>query len=159
MQIKINKNIKFFRRYWFKVTPQILRTEKFNENKYNTKSQKTTSKNQPMNPIKSLLLFSLKLVIFLALTNIVLIKPLSNSISKGLENFDNNPLFKIISLDFISNPLTFIRMSEYYLEKNAIKKAELYLEYAEVIKARYPYPVEVNDQLLELRVKIKSNLK
>ena len=112
-----------------------------------------------MNPIRNLLFFVLKLVIFLVLTNIILIKPLSNAISKGLEGFDNNPLMKIVSLDFINNPLTFIRMSEYYLDKNDIKKAQLYLQYAETIKTRYPYPIDINTQVLELRTKIKNSSK
>lgn len=91
------------------------------------------------------------------LANILVIKPLSNSISKGLEGFDNNPLIKIISLDAISNPLTFIRMSQYYLDKGDPKKAMLYLQYAKIIKARYPYPKEVNDQIVELEVQIKTS--
>jgi hypothetical protein len=153
---KLNKNIKFFRRYWYQISPKSLRSEKFSANGPNSNIRPTIVKDHAMNPIKSLLFFVLKLVIFLVLTNIILIKPLSNAISKGLEGFDNNPLMKIISLDFINNPLTFIRMSEYYLDKNDVKKAQLYLQYAETIKARYPYPLEVNAQLLELRTKIKN---
>jgi len=122
-------------------------------------SLSTTVKDDAMNPIKSLLFFVLKLVIFLVLTNIILIKPFSNAISKGLQGFDNNPLIKIISLDLINNPLTFIRMSEYYLDKNDTQKAQLYLQYAETIKARYPYPMDINTQLLELRSKIKNSSK
>jgi hypothetical protein len=153
---KLNKNIKFFRRYWCEIAPKSLRSEKFSGDEPSSNIQPTIVKDQTMNPIKSLLFFVLKLVIFLVLTNIILVKPLSNAISKGLEGFDNNPLMKIISLDFINNPLTFIRMSEYYLDKNDFKKAQLYLQYAETIKARYPYPLEVNAQLLELRTKIKN---
>lgn len=153
---KLNKNIKFFRRYWHVVTLKALRYKNFSENEPNMNSHLTIVKDHNMNPIKTLLLFVLKLVIFLIITNIILIKPLSNSISKSLEAFDNNQLMKIISLDFINNPLTFIRMSEYYLDKNDVKKAQLYLQYAETIKARYPYPPEVNTQLLVLQAKIKN---
>lgn len=156
---KLNKNIKFFRRYWYQISPKTLRSEKFSGNEPNLNIRPTIVKDQAMNPIRSLLFFILKLIIFLVFTNIILIKPLSNTILKGLEGFDNNPLIKIISLDFINNPLTFIRMSEYYLDKNDIKKAQLYLQYAETIKARYPYPMEVNSQLLELRTKIKNSSK
>lgn len=156
---KLSKNIKFLRRYWFESMPESLRTEKLTEKEHPADARPTITKDQSMSPIKSLLFFSLKLAVFLVLTNIILVKPLSNSISKGLESFDNNPLMKIISLDFISNPLTFIRMSEYYLDKNDVKKAQLYLQYAETIKARYPYPQEINAQLLELRAKIKINPK
>lgn len=156
---KLNKNIKFFRRFWIEITPKSLRSEKFSGNEPNTNIQPTIVKDQSMNPIKNLLFFALKLVIFLALTNIILVKPFSNAILQGLEGFDNNPLIKIISLDFINNPLTFIRMSEYYLEKNDVKKAGLYLQYAEAIKARHPYPVEINTQLLELRANIKNSSK
>jgi hypothetical protein len=139
--------------------PKSLRSEKFSAHKPSYNIRPTIVKEYAMNPIKSLLFFVLKLVIFLVLINIILIKPLSNTILKGLEGFDNNPLMKIISLDFINNPLTFIRMSEYYLDKNDVKKAHLYLQYAETIKARYPYPIEVNAQLLELRTKIKNSSK
>ena len=156
---KLNKNIKFFRRYWCEISPKSLRSEKFSGNELNTNIRPTIVKDQAVNPIKSLLFFVLKLVIFLVITNIILIKPLSNTISKGLEGFDNNPLMKIISLDFINKPLTFVRMSEYYLDKNDVKKAQLYLQYAETIKARYPYPMEINTQLLELRSKIKNSPK
>lgn len=154
---KLNKNIKFFRRYLHGILPKSLRSEKIFINDHSINIQPPIAKDQAMNPIKSLLFFVLKLVIFLILTNIILIKPLSNAISKGLEGFDNNPLMKIISLDFINNPLTFIRMSEYYLDKNDVKKAQLYQQYAETIKARYPYPLEVNAQLSELRTKIKNS--
>jgi hypothetical protein len=109
-----------------------------------------------MNPIKNLLIFSLKIIIFLFLANIALVKPLTNGISKSLEGFDNNPLIKIISLDFIDNPLTFIRMSQYYISKNDPQKASLYLQYAEIIKSRYPYPKELNAQILELQIQIKK---
>jgi len=156
---KIQKNIKFFRRYWLKITPKSLRSEKMYEQIAKKNSLSTTVKDDAMNPIKSLLFFVLKLVIFLVLTNIILIKPFSNAISKGLQGFDNNPLIKIISLDLINNPLTFIRMSEYYLDKNDTQKAQLYLQYAETIKARYPYPMDINTQLLELRSKIKNSSK
>lgn len=156
---KLAKNIKFFRRYWLEIMPKSLRPKKFTEDETDKNVLLTNARDQTMNPIKNLLFFVLKLVIFLVLTNIILIKPLSNAISKGLEGFDNNPLIKIISLDFINNPLTFIRMSEYYLDKNDAKKAQLYLQYAETIKARYPYPIEINAQLLELRTKIKNSSK
>jgi hypothetical protein len=139
--------------------PKSLRSKKFTEDEPDKNVLLTNARDQTMNPIKNLLFFVLKLVIFLVLTNIILIKPLSNAISKGLEGFDNNPLIKIISLDFINNPLTFIRMSEYYLDKNDVKKAQLYLQYAETIKARYPYPIEINAQILELRTKIKNSSK
>jgi len=156
---KLNNNIKFFRRYWHVIAPKSLRNEKFSGNEPDINIQPTIVKDQAMNPIRNLLFFVLKLVIFLVLTNIILIKPLSNEISKGLEGFDNNPLMKIVSLDFINNPLTFIRMSEYYLDKNDIKKAQLYLQYAETIKTRYPYPIDINTQVLELRTKIKNSSK
>lgn len=156
---KIHKNIKFFRRYFFNITPESLRSGKFPKNKVITNTQSTLRKTQTMNPIKSLLFFALKLIVFLVLTNTLLVKPLSNVISKGLESFDNNPLIKIISLDFINNPLTFIRMSEYYLDKNDIKKAELYLQYADTIRARYSYPMEINNLLIELRKKINTHSK
>ena len=159
MPEKLAKNIKFFRRYWLEIMPKSLRSKKFTEDEPDKNVLLTNARDQTMNPIKNLLFFVLKLVIFLVLTNIILIKPLSNAISKGLEGFDNNPLIKIISLDFINNPLTFIRMSEYYLDKNDVKKAQLYLQYAETIKARYPYPIEINAQILELRTKIKNSSK
>ena len=156
---KLQNNIKFFRRYWRGITPKSLRSEGLPEQDSSMEKSLKNMKAQQMHPIKIVALFSLKLVIFLALANIILVKPLSNGISKALESFDNNPLIKIVSLDFINNPLTFIRMSEYYLDKNDIKKSQLYLQYAETIKARYPYPQEINTQLLELRAKIKNSSK
>ena len=109
-----------------------------------------------MNPLKNILVFSVKIIIFLLLANFVLVNPLSNAISRALEGFDNNPLIKIISLDLIDNPLTFIRMSQYYISRNDPQKASLYLQYAEIIKSRYPYPKEVSAQILELQIQIKK---
>jgi hypothetical protein len=156
---KLHKNIKFFRRYWCAIAPKPLVSAKPEIKKVDEGAQQIISKGQTMSPFKGLFIFTLKLFIFLVLANVIIVKPLSNAISKGLEGFDNNPLVKIISLDFISNPLTFIRMSEYYLEKNDLKKARLYLQYAETIKSRYPYPMEINTQLIDLREKIRTNAK
>ena len=109
-----------------------------------------------MSPLKNLAIFCVKIFIFLFLANLLLVKPLSSAISKSLEGFDNNPLIKIISLDFIGNPLTFIRMSQYYISKDDPQKATLYLQYAETIKSRYPYPKEINAQIEDLRIQIKK---
>ena len=110
-----------------------------------------------MTTVKSLAIYLTKIIFFLILANLILIKPLSSAISKSLESFDNNPLIKIISLDFISNPLTFIRMADYYLGKGDFKKADLYLQYAETLNSRYPsYPKEVSFKILELKKIIKN---
>lgn len=156
MPNKLQSNIKFFRRYFGSKTPEFLRNKNLPNSQEITRSQIDQSERKNMNPIKNLLIFSLKIIIFLFLANIALIKPLTNGISKSLEGFDNNPLIKIISLDFIDNPLTFIRMSQYYISKNDPQKASLYLQYAEIIKSRYPYPKELNAQILDLQIQIKK---
>lgn len=105
-----------------------------------------------MTVLKSIAIFFAKIFIFLFLANLIIVKPTSTAISKGLESFDNNPLIKIISLDFIGNPLTFIRMADYYLAKKDYKKASLYLQYAEILTARYPsYPKDIGAQILGLK--------
>lgn len=156
MPNKLQSNIKFFRRYLGSQTPSFLRSTTSTDSQEIIHSQSEQQEGSNMNPLKNILIFSVKIIIFLFLANIILVKPLTNVISKGLEGFDNNPLIKIISLDFIDNPLTFIRMSQYYISKNDPQKANLYLQYAETIKSRYPYPKELNNQILELQVQIKK---
>jgi hypothetical protein len=152
----LQSNIKFFRRYCSSVGPNFLKNGRpASESSFDEQHLfHTQVKN--MNPLKNLAIFSVKIFIFLLLANFLLVKPLSSAISKGLEGFDNNPLIKIISLDFISNPLTFIRMSHYYISKEDPQKAALYLQYAETIKSRYPYPKEINAQIEDLRIQIKK---
>lgn len=153
---KIKTNIKFLRRYFSNAIPTPFRSNELINHKNIEEIKSQNLKERKMNPLKSLFIFCAKIIAFLILTNIIVVKPLSTAISKGLEGFDNNPLIKIISLDFINNPLTFIRMSQYYLDKGDLKKAMLYLQYAETIKSRYPYPSEIKSQILELQSKLKN---
>jgi hypothetical protein len=156
MLSNLKANLKFLRRYFYTLLEQSFLRHLLFSKEVMQRDEPTSSRDTKMNPLKNILIYCLKIFIFLILANILIIKPLSNGISKGLEGFDNNPLIKIISLDAISNPLTFIRMSQYYLDKGDAKKAILYLQYAKIIKARYPYPREVNDQIVELEMQIKS---
>ena len=153
---KLLYNLKFLRRYLIQITPKPLRSESINFEKNKTPDHSTSCLVKTMNPLKNLVFFILKVIIFLVLANTLLIKPLTNSISKGLDGFDNNPLIKIISLDLITNPLTFIRMTQYYIDKKDPQKALLYLKYAETIKARYPYPKEINEQISDLQAQIRK---
>jgi hypothetical protein len=156
MPSKLQSNIKFFHRYLGRKAPLFLRNTTSRDSQDIIYSQSKQQEGRNMNPLKNILVFSVKIIIFLLLANFVLVNPLSNAISRALEGFDNNPLIKIISLDLIDNPLTFIRMSQYYISRNDPQKASLYLQYAEIIKSRYPYPKEVSAQILELQIQIKK---
>ena len=150
-------NTKFFRRLTNYKYSKLFGSE--DAKKYAQEMQRNTLDESinTMTAFKSIAISFAKIFIFLFLVNLILIKPLSAVISKNLESFDNNPLIKIVSLDFIGNPLTFIRMADYYLAKGDTKKASLYLQYAEVVNARYPsYPKEINTQILELKRAIKD---
>lgn len=153
-------NAKFFRRLLNNKYSRLFKSTDLNKFPQKTQLNKIDEIINPMTTFKSIAIFFSKIFIFLFLANLIIIKPLSTAISKGLENFDNNPLIKIIYLDFISNPLTFIRMAEHYLTKGDYKKADLFIQYAEILNARYPsYPKEVGTQILELRKAINAQSK
>lgn len=156
MLSNLKTNLKFLRRCFYAILHKsFLRIILSKKNNFEL-NKKTFSGELKMDSLKNLTIYFLKIFIFLLLVNVLIIKPLSNEISKALEGFDKNQLIKIISLDAISNPLTFIRMSQYYLDKGDSKKAQLYLQYAKIIKSRYSYPKEVNDQIVQLEIQIKS---
>ena len=152
----LKKNAKFFRRYY---------TYNCSNKKFSQDEDKPTQKDMEkninlMNTVKLLFIFFTKLIILFTLANLIIIKPVSSVLSKSLESFDNNPLIKIISLDFIDNPLTFIRMADYYLAKGDFKKADLYLQYAETLNSRYPYyPKAVSHRIQELKKITKDQSK
>jgi hypothetical protein len=156
----LKKNVKFFRRYYTYKWSKEFFTQHKNKHPQNNKQYDIEKNINHMNTVKLIFIYFTKVIILFTLTNLVIIKPVSSVLSKSLESFDNNPLIKIISLDFIDNPLTFIRMADYYIAKDDFKKADLYLQYAETLKSRYPsYPKEVSHKIQELKKKIKDKSK
>lgn len=97
-----------------------------------------------------------KWILILFLVNIFIINPLGKVASKAAASLYDNEIVKIASLDFISNPLTFIRLAKHAIEKNKLENASLYLDYAEVIGARYNYPPSVKNEIVALRAKLKQ---
>ena len=97
-----------------------------------------------------------KWIIALFLINIFVINPLGKAASQAIAGLHDNEIVKIASLDLISNPLTFIRLAKHAIEKNKLENASLYLDYAEVIEARYNYPPAVKNEILALRTKLKQ---
>ena len=97
-----------------------------------------------------------KWIIVLFLINIFIINPLGKVASKATKGLYDNEIIKIASLDLISNPLTFIRLAKNAIENNKLENASLYLDYAEVIVARYNYPTSIKNEIYALRAKLKQ---
>lgn len=117
------------------------------------------SKDSPMSFSKSLILFISKTAALLILINFFLISPLKQSLNAAAEGFNQNPLVKIIGLDFIRNPITFIRMANYYLDKGKLDQAELFLSYAEILITQYPYPKQLISELNTLKERVSLERK
>lgn len=109
-----------------------------------------------MNPTKQFLIFLLKAICLIILINWLLINPIRNSIANATEAFNKNNLIKIISLDFISNPLTFIRMAEFYLEQQKYEQSALYTEYAKTLVTTHAYPKEINKRIENLEKQLSK---
>jgi hypothetical protein len=154
-----------------------IRLENFKKNLFNfhlnyhrKPNQKTTKLNEPsiynfqskatpMSFSKALILFISKTVAFLVLANFFLINPIKQSLNNASEGFNQNPLIKIIGLDLIRNPITFIRMGNYYLDKGKLDQAELFIRYAEILKSQYPYPKELTNDLNALKEAVSRDRK
>jgi len=68
--------------------------------------------------------------VFIIILFFLIIMYLFNSARDGLKKIEKNIYFKIVILDFISKPITFIRLAEIYSIKKNYKECNLYLEYA-----------------------------
>ena len=98
----------------------------------------------------------LKWLIILFLFNLFAVDPIVKGLSKSINELQDKAIVKIISLDLLSNPLSFIQMASLAIENNKLDNAELYLNYAEVLEARYNYPPRLKKQISELRAKIQQ---
>lgn len=92
----------------------------------------------------------------LFLINLFVIDPIVNGLSKSINSFQEKAMVKIISLDLLSNPLTFVQMTSLAIENNKLENAELYLNYAEVLEARYNYPANLKKRIAELKTQIQQ---
>jgi hypothetical protein len=123
----------------------------------NESKEVTPSKNSEFNNMlqqKNIIQFTLKALIIFSLVFFFIIFPIKSTTNKAIEKFNKNQLVKIISLDFIDNPLTFIRLAEYYLESGKMDRVKLYLEYADSLMAKASYPVEFKQRLEKIRKKL-----
>jgi hypothetical protein len=107
-------------------------------------------------PTKQIFVFALKSILLITLINWLLISPIRNSISNATEAFNKNNLIKIISLDFISNPLTFVRMAEFYLGQQKYEQAALFTEYAKTLLATHTYPKEITRRIEALESQLSK---
>ena len=113
-----------------------------------------TSEIKNMSQQKNIIQFALKAFIIFALVFFFIILPIKSASNKAIEKFNKNQLVKIISLDFIDNPLTFIRLAEYYFEAGKIDHVKLYVEYADSLMAKASYPIELKQRLEKIRKKL-----
>jgi hypothetical protein len=107
-----------------------------------------------MSQQKNIIQFALKALIIFALVFFFIILPIKSASNKAIEKFNKNQLVKIISLDFIDNPLTFIRLAEYYFESGKMGHVKLYVEYADSLMAKASYPIELKQRLEKIRKKL-----
>lgn len=123
----------------------------------NESIEATSSKNSEINNMsnqKNIIQFALKALIIFALVFFFIILPIKSASNKAIEKFNKNQLVKIISLDFIDNPLTFIRLAEYYFESGKMDHVKLYVEYADSLMAKASYPIELKQRLEKIRKKL-----
>ncbi len=117
----------------------------------------TTSKISEINNMsqqKNIIHFVLRALIIFLLIFFFIILPIKNAANKAIEKFNKNKLVKIISLDFIDNPLTFIRLAEHYYESGKMDHVKLYVEYADSLMAKSSYPIELKQRLEKIRKKL-----
>jgi hypothetical protein len=123
----------------------------------NESTEVTPSMNSEFNNMlqkKNIIQFALKALIIFLLVYFFIILPIKSASNKAIEQFNKNQLVKIISLDFIDNPLTFIRLAEYYLESGKMDRVRLYVEYADSLMAKAIYPAEFKQRLEKIRKKL-----
>jgi len=129
-------------------------------NAFNSSTESTEvapSKNSEINNMlqqKNIIQFVLKALIIFSLLYFFIISPIKSASIKAIETFNKNQLVKIISLDFIDNPLTFIRLAEYYFESGRMDRVKLYVEYADSLMAKASYPAELKQRLEKIRKKL-----
>jgi len=107
-----------------------------------------------MSQQKNIIQFALKSFVIFLLIFFFIILPIKSASNKAIEKFNKNQLVKIISLDFINNPLTFIRLAEYYFESGKLDHVKLYVEYADSLMAKASYPAELKQRLEKVRKKL-----
>lgn len=126
-----------------------------NEPEDDTTSINREAKN--MSQQKNIIIFSLKAFVIFLLFFFFIILPIKTAFNKAVEKFNKNNLVKIISLDFIDNPLTFIRLAEHYYESGKMDRVKLYIEYADSLMAKANYPVELKQRLEKIRKKLMTS--
>ena len=115
------------------------------------------SKNSEINNMtqqKNIIQFVLKSLIIFSLFFFFIIFPIKSAFIKAIDKLNKNKLVKIISLDFIDNPLTFIRLAEHYFESGKMDHVKLYVDYADSLMAKASYPVELKQRLEKIRKKL-----
>lgn len=96
-----------------------------------------------------------KWTIILFLINLFLIDPAVKGISRTLNAIFDKVIVKIVSLDLVSNPLTFCRLASLAIENKNLNNAELYLQYAEILESRYNYPIFLKKEISDLKKQIQ----
>jgi hypothetical protein len=97
---------------------------------------------------KLLIIYVIKLSILFLFCFTFFIFPVLGLVKHGAESFNKNKYVSIIIIDFIDNPLTFLRLAEHYLDIGEYKLASLYIEYAKVTNSRYS-----NSEIVLVKIK------
>jgi hypothetical protein len=97
-----------------------------------------------------------KWLVVLFLINLFVVDPAIKGLTKAINGIGDKAIVKIIALDLISNPLTFIQLASNALENNKTENAHLYISYAEVLASRYNYPPSVRIQILKIKEKLQQ---
>lgn len=97
-----------------------------------------------------------KWLVVLFLINLFVVDPAIKGLTKAINGVGDKATVKIVSLDLLSNPLSFIQLAAIAIENNKLDSANLYINYAEVLDARYNYPIFVKREIADLKVKLEK---
>lgn len=105
---------------------------------------------------KKQLIYLLIFILYLFLIKILIIKPTFHSVGTIFSAIDSNLNKNFLYFELIDNPLTFVKLAEYYKSKGNIDKAFICLEYAEVSNAIYKSKL-IENKIANLKVELSKS--
>lgn len=97
-----------------------------------------------------------KWLVVLFLINLFVVDPAIKGLTKAINGIGDKATVKIASLDLLSNPLSFTQLAAIAIENNKLDSAALYIEYAEILEARYSYPGSLKKDIASLKAKLEK---
>jgi hypothetical protein len=97
-----------------------------------------------------------KWLVVLFLINLFVVDPAIKGLTKAINGIGDKAIVKIVSLDLLSNPLSFTQLAAIAIENNKLDSASLYIGYAEVLDSRYNYPSFLKKEIADLKVRLQK---